>query len=377
MGLNPDPIPDQLMELSQSQDTLADPLSLPSSLQISLQSAQVPAQFREIFNCFICLSQLSEPSITPCCRTLACIDCFNTWLSDSEVCPHCRSPLQTQQLVALPFMNEIAQHLNSSAKSEQCPNHPKISLAYYCRDCCIPFCADCCILPPKLHLSHQVSRIQDVYLEKSNVFTASITNLAQNLSVLEGIIRDTDCNLRDFEAEELKVLEQIEIIYRDACRSIRKQTEAKVSVLVQFRDEISGSRDKVARDLNELQNNLENTCMTKLIANPLQFSALNSFSQSLDLGKLKIPEIDLKYTNDLMPNFESALFVINEFRKMDSDKCIYSLPMHASGVSWRLKVYCRGNGELNNMHLSAFIESFEGIKDKSPYQYQIQIVFTI
>lgn len=53
---------------------------------------------------------------------------------------------------------------------------------------------------------------------------------------------------------------------------------------------------------------------------------------------------------------------------------VYSEPLHARGLTWRLKVYPDGNGVARGNYLSVFLEMVRGLSEPSKYEYKIEMV---
>jgi hypothetical protein len=86
----------------------------------------------------------------------------------------------------------------------------------------------------------------------------------------------------------------------------------------------------------------------------------------------------MNFVSELTPDYESSVFVINQFSsKRYSGQCVYSEPIFASGLFWRLKVYPGGNGSIHSNYLSVFIEILSGLVDKTAYQYRVELVLII
>ena len=53
---------------------------------------------------------------------------------------------------------------------------------------------------------------------------------------------------------------------------------------------------------------------------------------------------------------------------------MYSPPLFANGLKWRLKVYPNGNGNARGLYLSVFLELLDGVTEPSKYEYKIEMV---
>ncbi|KAJ9049328.1 hypothetical protein DSO57_1025635 [Entomophthora muscae] len=61
--------------------------------------------FEEVFRCYICLQNLTKPTICPKCSKLCCEPCIKKWLREQkEECPHCRANIDQTHLVPCRFL---------------------------------------------------------------------------------------------------------------------------------------------------------------------------------------------------------------------------------------------------------------------------------
>jgi tripartite motif-containing protein 37 len=76
-----------------------------------------------------------------------------------------------------------------------------------------------------------------------------------------------------------------------------------------------------------------------------------------------------------MPVYESSVFHILDYSNIkNSHEVIYSEPLIANGLTWRLKVYPNGNGIAKGNYLSIFLEMMAGLAEPSKYEYRVEMV---
>ena len=72
---------------------------------------QAAETLKEIFTCLICkqiTEESSRPLVPPCCGSIVCChDCLRQWLSNSPVCPHCRSTLVIEDCQPQPILRPM------------------------------------------------------------------------------------------------------------------------------------------------------------------------------------------------------------------------------------------------------------------------------
>lgn len=77
----------------------------------------------------------------------------------------------------------------------------------------------------------------------------------------------------------------------------------------------------------------------------------------------------------LMLRFRSIRSCRHYDRLRDSsENLVYSPPLLARGLTWRLKVYPNGNGGARGQYLSVFLEMVRGPSQPSRYEYRIEMV---
>jgi tripartite motif-containing protein 37 len=58
----------------------------------------------------------------------------------------------------------------------------------------------------------------------------------------------------------------------------------------------------------------------------------------------------------------------------ETHEVIYSEPLIANGLTWRLKVYPNGNGIAKGNYLSIFLEMVAGLAEISKYEYRVEMM---
>jgi tripartite motif-containing protein 37 len=62
----------------------------------------------EMFNCYICFKKAVNPKMCPHCSKFSCQGCIQRWIVEQKrQCPHCRQPLEVDQLVNCRFLSDI------------------------------------------------------------------------------------------------------------------------------------------------------------------------------------------------------------------------------------------------------------------------------
>ncbi len=71
----------------------------------SLENMQV--EIKDALTCFICTSKVNDPMMCPKCKRMVCSECIKKWLDAHEKCPFCQAHTTFDEMIALPFMDNI------------------------------------------------------------------------------------------------------------------------------------------------------------------------------------------------------------------------------------------------------------------------------
>jgi tripartite motif-containing protein 37 len=77
----------------------------------------------------------------------------------------------------------------------------------------------------------------------------------------------------------------------------------------------------------------------------------------------------------MVPQYNSSTFIIENFSLHQHNvHPIYSQSLYVNGLTWRLKVYPDGNGNVRGTYLSVFLELTNGLNEPSKYEYRIEMI---
>jgi len=106
---------------------------LPSSNEsrqqkLNLEESSVET-IAEVFKCFICMEKLRNARLCPKCSKLCCYACIHRWLTEQRSqCPHCRAPLQINELVNCRWAEEVTQRLDTLQQCGSINSKSKLKL---------------------------------------------------------------------------------------------------------------------------------------------------------------------------------------------------------------------------------------------------------
>lgn len=103
------------------------------------------------------MEKLQEAHLCPHCSKLCCYLCISRWLNEQRrQCPHCRAPLNVQELVNCRWLEEVALQMESLQRAnvkanglaltenDQCNTHNE-KLSVYCGTCKCCICHQCAL----------------------------------------------------------------------------------------------------------------------------------------------------------------------------------------------------------------------------------------
>ena len=88
----------------------------------------------------------------------------------------------------------------------------------------------------------------------------------------------------------------------------------------------------------------------------LQDIKLKLLTENSDIDKFP-NNFTLDIQNPLVPKYESGMFVVQDFENIKTDKVMYSQEMRIGGLTWKLKLYPKGNATSKGESISVFLVS--------------------
>ncbi|KAJ3333149.1 hypothetical protein HDU76_011066 [Blyttiomyces sp. JEL0837] len=236
--------------------------------------------------------------------------------------------LSSSQLVHCRFIDELVQQLSDlvlgtehvgRSQSSICELH-EAPLYYFCNDCGEAICSDCAVIDTKMDEYH--------------------------LSFMNSVNKSTE-----------------------------RQAEEKESVLLSYRNELQTESEMIRVTLDTLKSHLSQASQIDIIKNSQRIIDLINKQHSQPQTEFVLPTVSMTFESDVVPQYNHAYVKISNFRaRQEKNEIFYSEPFKASGLTWRLKVYCSGNGPSRGLYLSVFVELIQGFSLPSKYQYKIEML---
>ena len=337
-----------------------------------------------IIKCYICLGKIKNPCMCPKCQKLTCEECIEKWLLEKKnQCPHCRVNLNFNQLIHLSFMTDVANYIdkiNTNKKVEQnefCRKH-EIQNLYYCTDCQMPLCSDCYMLEDK-HKKHKIKKIDDVYKSHLELIKSEKEGLDIEENTLRKNLKDISEKIIEIGNTKYKKIKEIEEFFKNIRNQIQTQSQEVITNLLEKKQNIEDKLNEIQNYMKNFSFQIKNSSKNEII------NQSNNLIKKLKDIKLKLStersDIDkypnnftLDIQNPLVPKYESGMFVVQDFESIKTDKVMYSQEMRIGGLTWKLKLYPKGNPTSKGEYISIFLELQNGVNEPSKYYYILELV---
>ena len=223
---------------------------------------------KDPLTCFICVEKVKDPMMCPQCKRLFCTECIKKWflVRQHQKCPYCQVTISFNQMINLPFMNELTEYFIKKLEKEYmadktyiepkskyininqiidengkdnkldfllehkkkalCPKHDKEIREYYCVNCNTEHCSRCLLIfseESKLHLGHKM-----VEIERKNKYNLDSINI--DIKSLSNIIKDLNQYKINDELDS-KFMERLEDFYKKVVDEFQKKIETKYKSL--------------------------------------------------------------------------------------------------------------------------------------------------
>ena len=337
-----------------------------------------------IIKCYICLGKIKNPCMCPKCQKLTCEECIEKWLLEKKnQCPHCRVTLNFNQLIHLSFMTDVANYIDkisANKKVEQnefCRKH-EIQNLYYCSDCEIPLCSDCYMLEDK-HKKHKIKKIDDVYKAHLELIKTEKEGLDIEENTLRKYLKDISEKIIEIGNTKYKKIKEIEEFFKNIRNQIQTQSQDVITNLLERKQNIEDKLNEIQNYMKNFSFQIKNSSKNEIInqsnnlIKKLKEIKLKLLTENSDIDKFP-NNFTLDIQNPLVPKYESGTFVIQNFENIQSDKVMYSQEMRIGGLTWKLKLYPKGNPTSKGEYISIFLELQNGVSEPSKYYYILELI---
>ena len=346
--------------------------------------ANLSNNIQAIIKCYICLGKIKNPCMCPKCQKLTCEECIEKWLLEKKnQCPHCRVTLNFNQLIHLSFMTDVANYIDkisTSKKSEEtevCSKH-QIQNLYYCADCEMPLCSDCYMLEER-HKKHKIKKIDDVYKAHLELIKIEKEGLDIEENTLRKYLKDISEKIIEIGNTKYKKIKETEEFFKNIRSQIQTQSQDVITNLLEKKQNIEVKLKEIQNYMKNFSYQIKNSSKNEIInqsnnlIKTLKDIKLKLLTENSDIDKFP-NNFTLNIQNPLVPKYESGIFEIRNFENIKSDKVMYSQEMRIGGLTWKMKLYPKGNPTSKGEYISIFLELQNGVNEPSKYYYILELI---
>ncbi|CAF3122406.1 unnamed protein product [Rotaria socialis] len=338
----------------------------------------------EVFRCFICMEKLSDARLCPHCSKLCCYPCIRRWLTDQhQQCPHCRATLRLHDLVNCRWAEEVTSQLDSLKINEmtkqkleekdKCELH-KETLTVYCSSCSKCICHQCALFNVT-HTGHHFLPLDDVYKTNISIINERLGQLKRRHVELVCFIQDIERNFENVKVGKDERFREIRNVMYTMQLNLDEQFKMKLNTLNIQRTQMTSQTEFIEHALHDVEHRLSSNGKAEVIEK--QQDLLNSIQMVYEKSKrIFVPTpISYDFPSEVVPRFNSSIFIIRNFSILQqAADPLYSQSLHVNGLTWRLKIYPNGNGTVEGIYLSVFLELTSGLNESSKYEYRIEMI---
>ena len=200
---------------------------------------------RDKLKCFICYGKAINATMCIKCKGIACEECVKKMLSINKICSRCKQKVRAEDMIKLPFMNDLTSffinnvekrqspgkqigasnkiNLNKNdmmIKSEFCKYHPEKVVEYVCVNCCENLCAECLLFFNKKNVAKHAEHI---ILSNEEINQFNLDKIIKEYKTLLNFKLNINNNKNKFNLD-LKDLESRKIIEGYIQDLIKSQT---------------------------------------------------------------------------------------------------------------------------------------------------------
>ncbi|XP_035713162.1 E3 ubiquitin-protein ligase TRIM37 isoform X1 [Folsomia candida] len=372
---------------------MARKMSLSKSNANSHKDNQMES-IQEIFRCFICMENLRDARMCPRCSKLCCKQCIQRWLSETRPqCPHCRAALHIHDLVNCRWAEEVTQQLDNlqsnpakgkctpsddEPETEKCETHVKEELSVYCETCKCCICHECALWSTK-HSNHVFKPLEEIYLQHCHQIREHVGRLRKRFMELIGAVQEIEKNIETVRGAKDQKVREIRQAVELMIARLDNQLKMKLTILVGQKGQFSRQAEELEGILHSIESTITSGPKSELILHSSKLVKL--IQDGINRSTFIVPGVSGEFQSELVPPYDGATFVVNNYSHLrELADPFYSDPLHANGLTWRLKIYPDGNGAVRGTFLSVFLELTSGPADSAKsssyrYEYRIEMVY--
>ncbi|KAJ3207511.1 hypothetical protein HDU67_007429 [Dinochytrium kinnereticum] len=244
------------------------------------------------------------------------------------------------------------------------------------------------VMTARMHRDHKFEHLHTVYKAHRSTIEIKSGVLRHRLNTFQtslGKLGEMMVEIRDKKKEAEGILASFANTVK---AKIEVQARDKILVLMDKKNEVQAESELMKMTLDTLETHIQKAPQMDLIRNSEKIVDLLANHPAAiappenPLSTLLGPGVNseefLRIESEVVPSYESSVFRIHGFSRLKgSQEVVFSDVLFSSGVEWRLKVYCAGNGVAKGSFLSVFLEMVKGDTKSTAYQYRIELIPSI
>lgn len=340
----------------------------------------------DVFRCFICMERLRNAHMCPHCSKLCCYQCIRRWLTETRPqCPHCRAALHLHEVINCRWVEEVTTQLEFLKESgskggckpvedvavdhlctrDKCKLHGAEKLSVYCRTCSQCICHQCALWGGT-HTGHTFKPLDEVYDHHVNLIKEEVNLLRRRLMELISLVQEIEHNVEVIRAAKDDRVREIRNAVELMIARLDSQLKQKLLTLMAQKNSLSQETEQIENLLSEIDKYINGKARSELIGKSQELLQLSIDLNRKPLSAFASPQVQPDFTSEIVPQYDSSTFVLNQFSLLQHKADpVYSPPLNVNGLSWRLKVYPDGNGQVRGNYLSVFLELSAGLPETS------------
>ena len=248
---------------------------------------------------------------------------------------------------------------------DKCKLHGAEKLSVYCRTCSQCICHQCALWGGT-HTGHTFKPLDEVYDHHVNLIKEEVNLLRRRLMELISLVQEIEHNVEVIRAAKDDRVREIRNAVELMIARLDSQLKQKLLTLMAQKNSLSQETEQIENLLSEIDKYINGKARSELIGKSQELLQLSIDLNRKPLSAFASPQVQPDFTSEIVPQYDSSTFVLNQFSLLQHKADpVYSPPLNVNGLSWRLKVYPDGNGQVRGNYLSVFLELSAGLPETS------------
>ena len=284
---------------------------------------------RENLKCFICFGKVYKARMCIHCQKIACEKCFLSSLSKFRKCLNCKKEITENDLIPLPFLDNLSDYFISNIENpnpnnniknnneeilpyeenknkDLCPEHNKF-LEHYCIQCNAKCCDGCLIFfndDAKKHQNHTIIPLDELKTYDIEEAVKEYNKLKDTNNNIDNLLILCGMKVKEIEIDQSTCDKLID----DIKRALKERLSKKAAPLKQILNDLKNKKSIIESSLNSVPNSFQNIVSRKDYSQGKKICEELQKLNAINPSKEKI-EKESNYTKNLIiEKFETGFF---------------------------------------------------------------------